>query len=1154
MNALEALVYCAALLGASTGSAAEPSVPPVPPVPPIPWHVNEADIRIPLTVSIEEALLRMPPQVYLADLDPIEAQGIAFDRKNKLAVKANGSATFHLKPEYRWLSLRNGLKVSVDDKDLAGERIFALPPGAKKLRIAGQANFIEQAGFITRGPIVSRADLCLPGLDPTALVPLVYRLSGERVGCRILWAHPTEPMQILFDCSSGETQYLVYLADRSKQPPPLDWAPKAGLIFESRHLERCDQEIKTPEDFQKLWDGASFIAEKNAKKTISLGFLPSRPMCGDRANQYHTPRGAPLALCRYTGFFHIPETQEYDFTFRAWPGGHVLVDDQVVVELPPGECWQRESDHRHKKKCRLQLEKGLHKLDFCQYGREGRFLIQVLWWPYGNAPGYNMFRHDGMESGSCSTFGVQEQFSVWEPFAEAATGPAARRGQDLCASFTWRWSTHWLGIYPAGDAIRLAFAGTLSKESTNAVFRWKFDDGHQTEAQKVDHIFFAPGTRKVELEVLDGPGGKVIARATGNIHAQINWSYPTGASPFEWWWPNLFSFETLLAQRAGEFATVTPIEEVVSLYYWSFSQGEFWGPPPSNEMVSKLRTTSGAALARRIDEVAKALPYNRLPDVARSLAAPDGLRQPDAAEKLCKAVMDRAPAGSRDWKSAAAILADILVSVRGKPQEGLQLLETAEKTAPGLDLTGGWRTAPAKQWYSNVPENEVAGETQNLQWSNACSFKVHGPELNSGAGVWAAKEFDLPASRQGKELAMYLGAMPDNRLFWFNGKRLPVQNNDDYVVIPASLQRYGGKNDFLALFQPTASPGSYGEKGARPAYNILQHAMPVSRPLELCTSADCTEKGVNYTYYEIEEKGPKEELDKIKGDPAKLESFFDKLAPVKKGTLKQVDLSPRRRDVFFAMKFTGYVKACAGAQQSGDTSNLWQNRIKSDSPYTRLSVDSRDVGDQGWIYLRDGAYPVSLIYYHENGKDLLLNLTPPDTFVAESVLLAECVKADALLMTGEGAQAQEILLTLKPNAWPMDETSQLQLTGDLRKIQRWAQESDAAAAFPLLDSWLSRHPMLRTVPGFLLAKMEALAAAGDHARILVLSGHLGRMDLNQTQREQMLLVQVKAAIKAGNTDAARDGYTQLKKIAPYSAATVEAREAITKAVRGKKSE
>jgi hypothetical protein len=47
---------------------------------------------------------------------------------------------------------------------------------------------------------------------------------------------------------------------------------------------------------------------------------------------------------------------------------------------------------------------------------------------------------------------------------------------------------------------------------------------------------------------------------------------------------------------------------------------------------------------------------------------------------------------------------------------------------------------------------------------------------------------------------------------------------------------------------------------------------------------------------------------------------------------------------------------------------------------------------------------------------------------------------------------------------------------------------------------------------------------------------------------------VKVALKAGKMDAARDGYTQLKKIAPYSAATVEAREAITKAVRGKKME
>jgi len=199
------------------------------------WLVKDADIRIPVAVAIGEALSRMPPQVYLADLAPVEAKGIVFDRKTKLALKAKGSVTFSLKPEYAWLSLRNRAHVFVDDQKIAplpdGEdRIFALPCGGNQLRIEAEAYFVGQAGFITRGPMVSRADLCLPGLDPTALVPLVYRMSGEQVGCSVLWAHPSEPMQIVFDCSSGETQYHVYLVDRSKRPPRLDWTPKAGLI------------------------------------------------------------------------------------------------------------------------------------------------------------------------------------------------------------------------------------------------------------------------------------------------------------------------------------------------------------------------------------------------------------------------------------------------------------------------------------------------------------------------------------------------------------------------------------------------------------------------------------------------------------------------------------------------------------------------------------------------------------------------------------------------------------------------------------------------------------------------------------------------------------------------------------------------------------
>jgi len=49
-------------------------------------------------------------------------------------------------------------------------------------------------------------------------------------------------------------------------------------------------------------------------------------------------------------------------------------------------------------------------------------------------------------------------------------------------------------------------------------------------------------------------------------------------------------------------------------------------------------------------------------------------------------------------------------------------------------------------------------------------------------------------------------------------------------------------------------------------------------------------------------------------------------------------------------------------------------------------------------------------------------------------------------------------------------------------------------------------------------------------------------------------VQVKAALKACKMDAARSVYIQLKKIAPYSPATLEACEAITQAVRRKPME
>ncbi len=1008
---------------------------------PLPWHVQDAEIRIPVTVSLEEAMVWMPPQVYLADLTPLETKGLAFDRNTKGVVtsdirtkeqkeniiadlkrkcaasgqeykpelyqpdlRANGSATFEMKPEYKRFSFHEGggVQVLVDDKNIAPDKnivqrqsckMFTLPPAAKKFTITANVRDLGQAGFITCGPTVAEATLCLPGLDPTELIPLVYDLSGRNVGCRILWTYPGEPMSILFDCSSGDKQYLVYLVPRSKQPPRLDWAPRAGLMLESRYPDRYDPAPTTLEGFMKLWDGTDFIAGKKVVRdtlwrwyhatytsvipgaAISHCFVPFRPRDVEATNFRDgiKTRRASLVLSRYTGFFHIPETQDYEFYFGVQPAGYLLIDDQVVSEWRYGEAGQADlkplfaqgkgQGGPPMKAFRLKLEKGLHKLDFCLYGSRKDFSAWFCW---------------RLPDNERSTRAFGREFSVWEPLADAAAGAMTHREEKLCASFSWRYAgKEWLGNYPAGDIIQYSLAGALSEEREDAVFRWRFDDGHTAEGREIKHLFFAPGNRKVELEVLDGPNGKTIAHKAGNIHVQVDWSEPNDDPPLELLEP--------ITQRETEFASGTPIRDVFSLYYWSLEC----------DLLEQRRSAIGRALAERIDEVIAKYPYDSLLDLARTV--PMAAHFP-AVEKLCKAVMDRAHVGSRHWKSAATTLAESLVAVCGEPQKALQLLETAEKAAPSLDLTGAWCIAAAKQWYPSIPESgEIAGVTEGLKWSKASDLpvKVH---RAGGQGAWIAKEFHMPESRQGKELVLELGRMSGHGMtIWFNGSRLgtSAQCPNGNIVIPAEMQRFGETNRFLALHQPAEPPEWFGVK-----------------------------RGENYGF-----AGPAAEKD----DPAKR------------------------------------------------------------------------------------------------------------------------VTADALLMMGEEEKAKEILLQLKPDAWPLGEETQLQLSADLRRIQRLAAgcAAEADIALSLLDKWLGKHPLLRTVPGVMIVKLETFAGLGDAARALTLAKQMLRMGLNGSQREQVMLVQVRAMCKARKMDDARDVYIQLKKIAPYSPATVEAREAITKTVLGK---
>ncbi|MFC1601023.1 hypothetical protein ACFL34_01575, partial [Candidatus Sumerlaeota bacterium] len=423
------------LAGANLLSAAETETAAAP----APWHVKNAELRAPVKVDVKGALLRMPPQVYLADLTPLETtDGLAFDPLSKkvmhtdvrdpkekaatisklkqaelkpndfLSVAAweayvkksanayggltekeggpmlrlKGSVTVDLKPEYQFFAWRgrSGTKVFIDGKLVRPENnparywqkgkidwqdgkidiqegvevvghdaqfadhhssLVAIPSGAKTLKLkvthSSHTKNVGQAGFITRHPKVARATICLPGLDAGRLIPVVVRANGERVGCRVVWPRKSIPMTIMFDSSSGDEDYWVYLLDEAKKPAPLAWMPQAEIMEEARQLDRYNPELETLAGFEKLWGSAEIVgrgvpkSRAVAKNTIRTGWLrPSRiinsfsPSFGKTGSEpvpLHEVVGSQSAtLRRISGTFHIPATDSYKFFCLSGPG------------------------------------------------------------------------------------------------------------------------------------------------------------------------------------------------------------------------------------------------------------------------------------------------------------------------------------------------------------------------------------------------------------------------------------------------------------------------------------------------------------------------------------------------------------------------------------------------------------------------------------------------------------------------------------------------------------------------------------------------------------------------------------------------------------------------------------------------------------------
>ncbi len=730
-------------------------------------------------------------------------------------------------------------------------RLAPIPPGAKTLKLEVR-DLLTQAGFITRSPGVARAPICVPGRDPSRLVPIAYRLGGQRVGCQTVWAEPGKPMRIFFDSSSGDEDYWVYLVDKAKQPARLDWVPQAELVEEVRSLDRYDPKLETLDGFLKLWEGSTAImgrgvplvrsgggksgpAQSRPARVICRGFMPFRSKGSDRLNVGQAQASRPAWFSRLSGTFHIAGTDRYRFVSKLGPAGYVLLDGQLVAPFQ-GDRGARLFD--------IELEKGPHRVEVLQYARAGQNGSAGLWWRDPRRKDLNGDYEIGWWEFGCE-IGESPGLMMWEPMADATSGPLDRsRAQASWASFSWYQHASLAAVYPGHDLNWYRFSAHAPGGSTNAVYRWRFDDGRTAEGKQVTKLFLRSGMRKVQLEVLDAPRGKVIARAAGEINVQINLAYTTDFSIKH----DRRRDNSLLAMIwafAEEDIAQLPLADLVNLYEWSYPLNH-WGASwklhdgtgvadfaPVSLADRQVQDLAGKrvreALALRIDEVIAAYPYSQLLQIAQSLSrkanSPTDASYA-AAEKLLAVVMDRSPAGSSHWRASALGLADIKLLIRGKPELAVALLKKLEQTEPAVDMLESWQFAGARENHPLLAREKLAGLTQGLDWSPiswlfrrehnwGLSFIYH---FDKGRGFWVAKTFDLPAGWKGKQLIFKDGVIhASSENVWINGEPLGRmwQWPDGNIVIPERYLKKGGENRITWLIQP-ASRQEWGRVASSP--------------------------------------------------------------------------------------------------------------------------------------------------------------------------------------------------------------------------------------------------------------------------------------------------------------------------------------------------
>ncbi|MFP4054853.1 MAG: PA14 domain-containing protein, partial [Phycisphaerae bacterium] len=440
--------------------------------------------------------------------------------------------------------------------------------------------------------------------------------DGREVSSRVLMTGPGDKLRVAFAIRPGIKQYYVYFGHDDPPARDEELEIKRGVLMES--WEYPGGQANNLKQARAVLKKADKLIGRDIRDRIFIG---------------HNPFGPQAAVVsRFTGWLLCPVDGEYTFSCSSSNASFLLIDGVLLIDNGRWHAPQRDI----RKRDRVKLKAGLHKLEFLHVNPWGNPVAVVAWKP----PNHRRVTY--IPPGA------------YAPFRQATPGMMEKYGQSIAVDF--------LPVH-AGETFmqnryyqRYVFQGFGKGRAVRASkLKWDFGDGQTAEGEQVQHVYLSPGLHKVTCTA------KTFGREVKRTHK-------------------------VFVSRPWDRVTENKLDGVKE-YAGFVARYDFAKLPARANAEAMLLLDRGGQTAAMLAAGAALLQREKIPGGAAKLAMPAYVEAMSAAGKELQAAEDLLTAAKASSTPDAAarfmVGAGRILLNRGKITDALNVFESAvRKYAP----------------------------------------------------------------------------------------------------------------------------------------------------------------------------------------------------------------------------------------------------------------------------------------------------------------------------------------------------------------------------------------------------------------------------------------------------------------------------------------